>query len=99
MNFMHSERSYFIDYQALTVSQFIYDIDSDCLQAFDIENVIVFDDKKHRRTLKSVLHAVFPKPVRLRRQGYVGVDLDRSENPSRRIKPHDFPPNGRLDEV
>src|SRR5436309_14609169 len=43
------------------------------------------------------LTAVFPKPVRLRRQGYVGVDLDRSENPSRRIKPQDFPPNGRPD--
>ena len=53
---MHSERSYFIDYQALTVPQSIYGIGPDCLQAFGIGSVVVFDDKKHRRTLKSVLH-------------------------------------------
>src|SRR5947199_91430 len=53
---IHFERSYFIDYQIFTVSQFIYDIDSNCLQTFDIESVIVFDDKKYKRTFKSVLH-------------------------------------------
>ena len=57
-DFMHPERSYFIDYQALTVPQSIYGIGPDCLQAFGIGSVVVFDDKKHRRTLKSVLHVL-----------------------------------------